>query len=72
MSGLYIRRFIDKLQQLELKGSKDFTCPIADAKNLHSDITKLLLDLDHVKSQSQDSQQKKEEVIQIEVGGGTF
>lgn len=67
MSGLYIRKFIDRLQQCELKGQKDFSCPIADAKNLHNDITRLLLDLDAVKQSSQ-----SDEVVQIELGGGNF
>jgi len=67
MSGLYIRKFIDRLQQCELKGQKDFSCPIADAKNLHNDITRLLLDLEAVKQSSQ-----TEEVVQIELGGGEF
>lgn len=67
MSGLYIRKFIDRLQQCELKGQKDFSCPIADAKNLHNDITKLLLDLEAVKQSSQ-----TQEVVQVELGGGDF
>jgi hypothetical protein len=67
MSGLYIRKFIDRLQQCELKGQKDFSCPIADAKNLHNDITRLLLDLEAVKQSSQ-----TEEVVQVELGGGDF
>ena len=67
MSGLYIRKFIDRLQQCELKGQKDFSCPIADAKNLHNDITRLLLDLEAVKQSSQ-----TQEVVQVELGGGDF
>mgnify|MGYP000061874875 CR=1 FL=1 len=67
MSGLYIRKFIDRLQQCELKGQKDFSCPLADAKNLHNDITRLLLDLEAVKQSSQ-----IEEVVQVELGGGDF
>lgn len=67
MSGLYIRRFIDRLQQCELKGQKDFICPIADAKNLHNDITRLLLDLEAVKNKTQ-----SDELVQIELGGGDF
>lgn len=52
MSGLYIRKFIDRVQQCELKGQRDFICPLADAKNLHNDITRLLLDLDAVKNKT--------------------
>lgn len=68
MSGLYIRKFIDRLQQCELKGQKDYSCPIGDAKNLHNDITKLLLDLETIR----EAKPSSEEVIQIELGGGDF
>lgn len=68
MSRLYITRFIDRLQQLESRGAKDFTCPMQDAKQLHSDITKLLLDLEQLRTQPQAS----EEVIRVEMGGGSF
>lgn len=59
---------MDRLQQLELKGSRDFVCPISDAKNLHNDITRLLLDLENAKT----SAPKSEETITVEIGGGSF
>ena len=68
MSGLYIRKFIDRLQQLEMKGSKDFICSLQDAKLLHSDITKLLLDIDNL----QQTQNNLDDVIQVEMDGGNF
>lgn len=68
MSGLYIRKFIDRLQQCELKGQKDFVCPIADAKNLHNDITKLLLDLEAVKQ----ADNKDNDTITVQLEGGSF
>jgi hypothetical protein len=67
MSGLYIRKFIDRVQQCELKGQKDFICPLADAKNLHNDITKLLLDLEAVREEKNQDQS-----ITVELGGGSF
>ena len=70
MSGLYIRKFIDRLQQCELKGQKDYSCPLSDAKNLHNDITKLLLDLETIREAK--SNTTTEEIIQVELGGGDF
>jgi len=67
MSGLYIRKFMDRLQQLELKGSRDFTCPINDAKNLHKDITTLLLDIDALQRQND-----QEDVVSVELKGEDF
>lgn len=68
MSGLYIKRFIDRLQSFESRGVKDFSCPIQDAKNLHADITKLLLDLEQAKNQPSATEQ----VITVQMEGGSF
>lgn len=68
MSGLYIKRFIDRLQSFESRGSKDFSCPMQDAKNLHADITKLLIDLEQAKSQ----QPTQEQVVTVQMEGGSF
>jgi len=68
MSGLYIRKFIDRLQQAELKGQKDFVCPVADAKNLHNDITRLLLDLEAVKQATE----QPDKTVTVELEGGSF
>jgi hypothetical protein len=64
MSGLHIKRFIDRLNDLQASGAKDYTMTMHDARNLHSDITKLLLD-------ARESQ-PTEEVVNIEVKGGSF
>jgi hypothetical protein len=68
MSGLYIKRFIDRLQSFESRGAKDFSCPIQDAKNLHADITKLLIDLEQAKNQPL----SQEQVITVQMEGGSF
>jgi hypothetical protein len=68
MSGLYIKRFIDRLQSFESRGVKDFTCPIQDAKNLHADITKLLIDLEQSKNQPP----AQEQTITVQMEGGSF
>jgi hypothetical protein len=68
MSGLYIKRFIDRLQSFESRGAKDFSCPIQDAKNLHADITKLLIDLEQAKNQPP----SQEQVITVQMEGGSF
>jgi hypothetical protein len=68
MSGLYIKRFIDRLQSFESRGAKDFSCPMQDAKNLHADITKLLIDLEQAKGQPQ----SQEQVITVQMEGGSF
>ena len=64
MSGIHIKRFIDRLNDLQASGAKDYTMTMHDARNLHSDITKLLLDAKE--------SQPTEDVVNIEVKGGSF
>ena len=43
--SLHINRFVDSIKAHESRGQKDFTMTMRDAKDLHSDITKLLMTL---------------------------
>jgi RNase adaptor protein for sRNA GlmZ degradation len=65
---LHINRFIDNLKAHESRGARDFMMSMRDAKDLHADITKLLLVLQTM----QEQQQKTQEVIQVEMTGGNF
>lgn len=67
---MHINRFLDKMAVVDAKQNKDVILPIADARGLRDDITRLLADL-HELSKKRDSEQK-DEVIQIEVKGGSF
>ncbi len=67
MSNLYIRKFVERLQHFELRGAKDFQCPIQDAKMLHSEITRLLLDLEQAKTPKSSA-----DAITVEMQGGSF
>ena len=68
MSGIHINRFIDKIKSLEAKQAKQFPMTMREAKDLHSDITKLLLALHEI----QNIAEQKDEVTQIEITGGDF
>lgn len=65
---IHINRFIDRIKMLESKQARDCTMSLRDAKDLHSDITKLLLVLQELQ------QQNKESAIvhKIQVDGGTW
>ena len=67
MSGLYIRKFIDRVAQCDATNAKDFVWSMQDAKNLHGDITKLLLDIDTLTEIKRDIEPNT-----IEVDGGNF
>jgi hypothetical protein len=64
---MHIKRFIDKVSAMESKQNKDVVIPMIDARGLRDDIAKLLADL-HLLTR----EQKKDEVIQVELTGGSF
>lgn len=66
---MHINRFIDLIKAQESRGGRDLVISLRDAKDLHSDITKLLLTMEMLRTQLTDN---KEEVIKVEVTGGTF
>jgi hypothetical protein len=66
--SLHINRFVDSIKAHESRGQKDFTMPLKDAKDLHADITKLLLVLEQLRQTTG----KTDEKIQVEITGGTF
>jgi hypothetical protein len=68
--SLHIHRFIDLVKATESRGQKDLFMPLRDAKDLHADITKLLLTLEQLRTQQ--PQTNTEEVIQVELVGGSF
>jgi hypothetical protein len=68
--SLHIHKFIDRLRGSEARGSKDYIMSLTEAKDLHADITRLLLELETLRTSLAVS--KKDEIITVEVGGGSF
>lgn len=68
--SIHLQRFVERLQGFEARGAKDFTMPIADAKGMHADLTRLLLELTTLKEQSIAA--KDNEAISIKMDGGSF
>ena len=69
--SLHINRFIDNIKAHEARGQKDFSMPIKDAKDLHADITKLLLAIETLRSNNPTTPTNND-VITVEMTGGTF
>lgn len=69
--SLHINRFIDRLKAADARKQRDFTMSISDAKDLHADITKLLLGLQeyHEKFSNVVSTNS---VVEVKMDGGTF
>ena len=63
---IHIQRFIERLQGFDAKGSQNFIMTMKDAKDLHADITKLLLVLQNKQTNNTD------EVIDVQITGGKF
>lgn len=68
--SLHINKFIDRIKANESRGQRDFIMSMAEAKDLHADITKLLLSLQTLLEQQQET--AKEQVIQVEIKGEDF
>jgi hypothetical protein len=66
--SLHINRFIDAIKAAESRGQKDFTMSMRDARDLHGDITKLLLAVRIL----QENTVRASESVQLEVTGGSF
>jgi hypothetical protein len=67
---IHIKRFIDKMALMESKQSRDIVLPAADARGLRDEISKLLSDLYELSNTKADD--KSNDVIQIEIKGGSF
>ena len=67
---IYLQKFIDRIQGTEARGLKDLSIPLTDAKAMHAELTRLLLDLQALKEAA--AKQPEEEVIQVSINGGSF
>ena len=64
---IHINNFIDKIKALESQNSKQFILTMREAKDLHADITKLLLALQTL--QDQKTQSNNHDVVNVELKG---
>jgi len=55
----------------EARGAREFTMSIQDAKDLHADITRLLIDLQNFRENTA-KKEPDDEVIRLQVDGGSF
>ena len=69
--SLHLQKFVDRVRGFEARGAKDFVMSMNDAKDMHADITRLLLDLQNLREQATKSAENPE-VITVQLGGGSF
>lgn len=69
--SLHIHRFVDAIKAAEARGQRDLQMSLRDAKDLHADITKLLVTLEQMRKLPEPTATSNE-VITVEVVGGSF
>ena len=67
---IHLNKFVDRVRGFESRGAKDFIMSLKDAQDLHADITRLLLELRELREQTAKAPQ--DEVIQVQMDGGSF
>jgi len=65
---IHINRFIDKIKMLESKQTTQLTMSMREAKDLHGDITKLLLVLQELQTKKPTPTKS----AKVEIAGGDF
>jgi hypothetical protein len=69
--SLHINRFLDRIRAAESRQQRDVVMTTAEARDLHTDITRLLLAL-QVSHEQKTTESTDDAVINIEVQGGAF
>ena len=69
--SIYLQKYVDRVRGLEARGAKDFTMSMADAKDLHADITRLLIDLQNLREHRM-LKDTDDEIITVKMDGGSF
>lgn len=66
--SLHINRFLERIRAAESRQQRDVTMTVIEARDLHADITRLLLQL-----QSRSEPDKPvQESIEVKISGGEF
>jgi len=67
--SLHISRFLDRVRAAESRQQRDVTMTVQEARDLHSDITRLLLVVEELRNQAQSTSTDTTEVV---IQGGDF
>jgi hypothetical protein len=67
---IHLQKFVDRVRGQEARGARDLVMTINEARDLHADITRLLLTLQSL--QEQQAKTVTTDVIKVEIQGGSF
>jgi tRNA A37 methylthiotransferase MiaB len=69
--SIHLQKFVDRVRGFEARGVREFTMSMQDAKDLHADITRMLIDLQTLRENI--AQQVQEpDIITVKMDGGAF
>lgn len=66
----HLQRFVDRVRGAEARGVRDLTMSMDEARDLQADLTRLLIELNELKTQA--VKPNEEQVITIQMDGGKF
>ena len=67
---MHIQKFVDRVRGHEARGARDFVMTMNEARDLHADITRLLLALQSL--QEQQTKITDADSVKVEIQGGSF
>ena len=67
---IHLKKFVDRVRGQEARGARDLVMTMNEARDLHSDITRLLLALQSL--QEQQTKTANTDVLKVEIQGGSF
>lgn len=67
---VHLNKFIDRVRAQESRGARDLVLTIQDARDLHADITRLLLELQRLREAATAGPQNQ--VVEVRMQGGSF
>jgi hypothetical protein len=67
---MHIHKFVDRVRGHEARGARDFVMTMNEARDLHADITRLLISLQTLQEQA--TKTNNTEVVEVEMQGGQF
>ena len=67
---IHLQKFVDRVRGQEARGARDLVMTINEARDLHADITRLLLALQNL--QEQQIKTANTDVLKVEIQGGSF
>ncbi len=67
----HLQRFVDRVRGAEARGVRDFTMSMDEARDLHADLTRLLIEL-NVLREAASKTANDDQVITVQMDGGKF